>query len=208
MNGSLWRLRPILRTVRGCCVTRPWCLRGQLYGMSLDGLNEEIKSFYAMHKRGHHGDDNDADICEINRKNWLNKRLSLLKQSMKMVKSKGSSISFHQVLFDPIYRQLNWVNYDLCLIEDWDFSNVLPNISQLVKEAKVQANNQCCQEKQKGSNSEGDATNDDIKMSRDNDFDSDSFGERNDRTDLNKWAEIRIVYSSPANRKFFLEFAS
>lgn len=196
--GILSRLRVKLETNRDFFVTQVLNLKGQTFDLSLNSFNEEIKSFYDLHKRTPSSRSvlNNNVVDEKSFGFWAKKRSSLLKQAMKLIRSKWPSIKFHLVTFDPIDRQLDWLNYDLCLLEDWDNPNVMPNLSQFVGIYESETNNQAGRQKNPHS-----------KCTREHDI---GFGwldnEKNHKIKCNKWSETRIVYSSPANRKIFLEF--
>lgn len=82
-------------------------MRGQPYEISnMNGLVEEIKSFYALRKRIKNGENFHNDINDINC-SWPNKRLSQLKQAINMIKNEWLSIPLHQVSPDSIDSIVN-----------------------------------------------------------------------------------------------------
>lgn len=195
--GILSRLRVKLETNRDFYVTKVFGLKDHTFDISLNGLNGEIKSFYDLHNRtlGNHNDSINNNVVDVIACGFRpKKRLSPLKQAMELIESEWPSIKFHPVTFDSIDRQLNWLNYDLCLVEDWDFPNVMPNLSQFVG----------MYETSKTDNQTSRRKNSHSKCNREH---GDGWlDEKNSKIEFNKWSETRIAYSSSANRKFFLEF--
>lgn len=111
------------------CAQRPWLGEGAQVELSLAGLSLEIGAYHDMHRQRFDADaENSSSATAVALTNRHQQQMdeSLLKRAKQSIQAKWPWVSFHLVALDPIVRLVNWMDCDMCLIDDWDPHGLVP----------------------------------------------------------------------------------
>lgn len=108
---------------------KPLWLTKKRIEFNKNNLNHEINLFYEYKKKCEHFKKQYSQT-------WKEKSFIIEKLKEKILLKWPWLTFIHLAPLDPIDGRFNWLNYDICLIDEWDFSNVLPNIKEILSNEK------------------------------------------------------------------------